>query len=122
MEVSCHITGDEVSATVKHFRTGSALGMDEICLKFLDVSGLSWLTHLCSTVWTSGTVPLEWKTGVPFFSRKGNRGCTLAMEHLTHQPPWKVLCQGDGEESLRNNIVFVQVMEHWVRCTTSKEC
>ena len=31
-------------------------------LKSLDV-GLSWLIRLCSIVWQSGTVPLDWQTG-----------------------------------------------------------
>uniref|UniRef100_A0A8C9SX65 ribonuclease H n=1 Tax=Scleropages formosus TaxID=113540 RepID=A0A8C9SX65_SCLFO len=56
---------------------GKAPGVDEIrpeFLKSLDVVGLSWLTRLCSIAWSSGTVPLDWQTGVvvPLF-KKGDR-------------------------------------------------
>ncbi|TWW57277.1 hypothetical protein D4764_08G0012640 [Takifugu flavidus] len=40
-------------------------------LKALDVVGLSWLTRLCNIAWKSGTVPLDWQTGVvaPIFKK-----------------------------------------------------
>ena len=42
--------------------------------KALDVVGLSWLTQLCSIVWTSGAVPLDWQTGVVvLLFKKGDR-------------------------------------------------
>lgn len=47
--------------------SGKVTGVDEICLedlKSLDVVELSWLTGLCSMAQWSGTVPLEWQTGV----------------------------------------------------------
>ena len=55
--------------------------MDEICpeyLKSLDVVGLSWLTRLCSIAWQSGTVPLDWQTGVvvPLFKKGDRRVCS----------------------------------------------
>ena len=55
--------------------------MDEIHLEFLkvlDVVGLSWLTRLCNIAWTSGTVPLEWQTGVvvPLFKKGDQRLCS----------------------------------------------
>ncbi len=33
-------------------------------LKALDIVELSWLTHLFSVKWRSGTVPVEWQTEV----------------------------------------------------------
>lgn len=33
-------------------------------LKTLDVVVLSWLSCLCSITWKSGTVPMDWHTGV----------------------------------------------------------
>ncbi len=55
--------------------------MDEIrpeYLKSLDVVGLSWLTRLCSIAWQSGTVPLDWQTGVvvPLFKKGDRRVCS----------------------------------------------
>ena len=68
------ITGAEIVRAVKQLCCGSAPGVDEIrpeLLKALDVVGLSWLTCLCNIVWSSGTVPLEWQTGVvvPLFKK-----------------------------------------------------
>uniref|UniRef100_A0AAR2LXG4 Tetraspanin n=1 Tax=Pygocentrus nattereri TaxID=42514 RepID=A0AAR2LXG4_PYGNA len=56
--------------------SGKAPGVDEIhpeMLKALDIVGLSWLTRLCNIAWTSGTVPLDWQTGVvvPIFKKGG---------------------------------------------------
>uniref|UniRef100_A0A3B3QL96 Reverse transcriptase domain-containing protein n=1 Tax=Paramormyrops kingsleyae TaxID=1676925 RepID=A0A3B3QL96_9TELE len=82
------ITGAEVARVVKELRGGRAPGGDEIrpeYLKALDVVGLSWLTRLLNSAWRSGTVPLDWQTGVvvPLF-KKGDwrlfsnyRGITL---------------------------------------------
>ena len=71
--------------------------MDEIrpeLLKALDVVGLSWLTRLYNIVWTSGTVSLEWKTGVVVpFSRRGSRGCVPTTGDHTPQPPREDLLQ-----------------------------
>ena len=55
--------------------------MDEIrpeYLKSLDVVGLSWLTRLCNIAWQSGTVPLDWQTGVvvPLFKKGDRRVCS----------------------------------------------
>ncbi|KAK3558055.1 hypothetical protein QTP86_006473 [Hemibagrus guttatus] len=55
--------------------------MDEIrpeYLKSLDVVGLSWLTRLCNIAWRSGTVPLDWATGVvvPLFKKGDRRVCS----------------------------------------------
>ncbi len=58
--------------------------MDEIhseILKALDIVGLSWLTCLFSVMRRSGTVPVEWQTGVVVqIIKKGDwnyRGITL---------------------------------------------
>ena len=55
--------------------------MDEIhpeYLKSLDVVGLSWLIRLCSIVWHTGTVSLDWQTGVvvPLFKKGDWRLCS----------------------------------------------
>ncbi|KAK3571094.1 hypothetical protein QTP86_001788 [Hemibagrus guttatus] len=73
-EVDSFITQAEV---VQQLLGGKASGVDEIrpeYLKSLDVVGLSWLTRLCNIAWRSGTVPLDWATGVvvPLF-KKGDR-------------------------------------------------
>ena len=71
------ITRAEVSEAVRKLLGGKAPGVDEIrpeYLKSLDLQGLSWLTRLCNIAWRSGTMPLEWQTGVvvPLF-KKGDR-------------------------------------------------
>jgi len=41
--------------------------VDEIrpeMLKALNIVGLSWLTCLYNVTWESGTVPMDWQTGV----------------------------------------------------------
>ena len=63
------ITGEEVARAVKQLHSSNALRVDVIhpeLLGALDVVGLSWFTCLFNIVWTSGTVPLEWQTGVVF--------------------------------------------------------
>ncbi len=81
MEVASSITRAEVTEVVKKFLGGKAPGVDEIrpeYLKSLDVVGLSWLTHLCSIAWRSGTVPLGWQIGVvvPLFKKGDRRVCS----------------------------------------------
>ncbi|KAK3518675.1 hypothetical protein QTP70_007168 [Hemibagrus guttatus] len=76
-EVDSFITQAEVTEVVQQLLGGKAPGVDEIrpeYLKSLDVVGLSWLTRLCNIAWRSGTVPLDWATGVvvPLF-KKGDR-------------------------------------------------
>ncbi|KAK3574271.1 hypothetical protein QTP86_004382 [Hemibagrus guttatus] len=76
-EVDSFITQAEVTEVVQQLLGGKAPGVDEIhpeYLKSLDVVGLSWLTRLRNIAWRSGTVPLDWATGVviPLF-RKGDR-------------------------------------------------
>ena len=80
-EVDSSITQAEVTEVVKKLLGGKAPGVDEICpeyLKSLDVVGLPWLTRLCSIAWRSGTVPLEWQTGVvvPLFKKGDRRVCS----------------------------------------------
>ncbi|KAK0135736.1 Craniofacial development protein 2 [Merluccius polli] len=75
--VGSPISGAEVAEVVRKLLGGRAPGVDEVrpeFLKALDVVGLSWLTRLCSIAWTSGSVPLDWQTGVvvPLF-KKGDR-------------------------------------------------
>lgn len=56
------ITRAEVTVAAKQLCSDTAPGVDGICpeyLKALDVEGLSWQTHLCNTVWMTGTEPLE---------------------------------------------------------------
>ncbi|KAK3559185.1 hypothetical protein QTP86_005078 [Hemibagrus guttatus] len=71
----------EVTEVVQQLLGGKALGVDEIrpeYLKSLDVVGLSWLTRLCNIAWRSGTVPLDWATGVvvPLFKKGDRRVCS----------------------------------------------
>ncbi|KAK3535008.1 hypothetical protein QTP70_001967 [Hemibagrus guttatus] len=80
-EVDSFITQAEVTEVVQQLLGGKAPGVDEICpeyLKSLDVVGLSWLTHLCNIAWRSGTVPLDWATGVvvPLFKKGDRRVCS----------------------------------------------
>jgi len=75
------ISGAEVAEVVEKLRGGRAPGVDEVrpeFLKALDVVGLSWLTRLCNIAWTSGTVPLDWQTGVvvPLFKKGDRRVCS----------------------------------------------
>ncbi|KAK3529470.1 hypothetical protein QTP70_031162 [Hemibagrus guttatus] len=80
-EVDSFITQAEVTEVVQQLLGGKAPGVDEICpeyLKSLDVVGLSWLTCLCNIAWQSGTVPLDWATGVvvPLFKKGDRRVCS----------------------------------------------
>ncbi|KAK3539613.1 hypothetical protein QTP70_010573 [Hemibagrus guttatus] len=80
-EVDSFITQAEVTEVVQKLLGGKAPGVDEICpeyLKSLDVVGLSCLTRLCNIAWRSGTVPLDWATGVviPFFKKGDWRVCS----------------------------------------------
>ncbi|KAK3575581.1 hypothetical protein QTP86_030516 [Hemibagrus guttatus] len=80
-EVDSFITQAEVTEVVQQLLGGKAPGVDEIrpeYLKSLDVVGLSWLTRLCNITWRSGTVPLDWATGVvvPLFKKGDWRVCS----------------------------------------------
>ncbi|KAK3569492.1 hypothetical protein QTP86_031481 [Hemibagrus guttatus] len=80
-EVDSFITQAEVTEVVQQLLVGKAPGVDEIhpeYLKSLDVVGLSWLTRLCNIAWRSGTVPLDWATGVvvPLFKKGDRRVCS----------------------------------------------
>ncbi|KAK3565056.1 hypothetical protein QTP86_032481, partial [Hemibagrus guttatus] len=80
-EVDSFITQAEVTEVVQQLLGGKAPGVDEIrpeYLKPLDVVGLSWLTRPCNIVWWSGTVPLDWATGVlvPLFKKGDRRVCS----------------------------------------------
>ncbi|KAK3524458.1 hypothetical protein QTP70_029309 [Hemibagrus guttatus] len=80
-EVDSFITQAEVTEVVQQLLGDKALGVDEIrpeYLKSLDVVGLSWLTRLCNIAWRSGTVPLDWATGVvvPLFKKGDRRVCS----------------------------------------------
>ena len=78
--VSSFISVAEVAEVVKKLLGGKAPGVDEIrpeMLKALDIVGLSWLTRLYNVAWASGTVPVEWQTGVvvPIFKKGDRRVC-----------------------------------------------
>ncbi|KAK3506577.1 hypothetical protein QTP70_009899 [Hemibagrus guttatus] len=80
-EVDSFITQAEVTEVVQMLLGGKAPGVDEIrpeYLKSLYVVGLSWLTHLCNIAWWSGTVSLDWVTGVvvPLFKKGDWRVCS----------------------------------------------
>ncbi|KAK3520878.1 hypothetical protein QTP86_015402 [Hemibagrus guttatus] len=80
-EIDSFITQAEVTEVVQQLLSEKAPGVGEIrpgYLKTLDVVGLSWLTRLCNTAWWSGTVPLDWATGVvvPLFKKEDRRVCS----------------------------------------------
>ncbi|KAK3523553.1 hypothetical protein QTP70_002456 [Hemibagrus guttatus] len=80
-EVDSFISQAEVTEVVQQLLGGKAPGVDEIrpeYLKSLDVVRLSWLTRLCNIAWQSGTVPLDWATGVvvPLFKKGDRRVCS----------------------------------------------
>ncbi|KAK3527289.1 hypothetical protein QTP86_018597 [Hemibagrus guttatus] len=80
-EVDSFITQAEVTEVVQQLLGGKVPGVDEIRLEYLkslDVVGLSWLTRLCNIAWWSGTVPLDWATGVvvPLFKKGDRRVCS----------------------------------------------
>ncbi|KAK3520692.1 hypothetical protein QTP70_030558, partial [Hemibagrus guttatus] len=80
-EVDSFITQAEATEVVQQLLGGKAPGVDEIrpeYLKSLNVVGLSWLTRLCDIAWRSGTVPLDWATGVvvPLFKKGDRRVCS----------------------------------------------
>ena len=70
------ITGVEVAGAVKQLLRGTAPTLVEVrpeLLKALDIVGLSSLICLCNITWMSGTVLLEWQTGVVFPVFKGEQ-------------------------------------------------
>ncbi|KAK3514900.1 hypothetical protein QTP70_034583, partial [Hemibagrus guttatus] len=80
-EVDSFITQAKVTEVVQQLLGGKAPGVGEIrpeYLKSLDVVGLSRLTRLCNIAWRSGTVPLDWATGVvvPLFKKGDRRVCS----------------------------------------------
>ncbi|KAK3575585.1 hypothetical protein QTP86_030518 [Hemibagrus guttatus] len=94
-EVDSFITQAEVTEVVQQLVGGKAPGVDEIrpeYLKSLDVVGLSWLTCLCNIAWQSGTVPLDWVTGVvvPLFKKGDWRVCSSYREITLLSLPGKV--------------------------------
>ncbi|KAK3528888.1 hypothetical protein QTP70_012062 [Hemibagrus guttatus] len=94
-EVDSFITQAEVTEVVQQLLGGKAPGVDEIrpeYLKSLDVVGLSWLTRLCNIAWQSGTVPLDWVTGVvvPLFKKGDRRVCSNYRGITLLSPPGKV--------------------------------
>ncbi|XP_054643965.1 uncharacterized protein LOC129188028 [Dunckerocampus dactyliophorus] len=93
--VDSSITVAEESGVVKMLPSGKAPGVDEFrpeFLKALDVAGLSWLTRLFNIVWKSGTVPLDWQTGVvvPLFKKGDRRVCSNYRGIKLLSPPGKV--------------------------------
>uniref|UniRef100_A0A3B3HQU3 Reverse transcriptase domain-containing protein n=1 Tax=Oryzias latipes TaxID=8090 RepID=A0A3B3HQU3_ORYLA len=79
--VGLSITRAEVTEVVNELLGGRAPGVDEVRpehLKSLDAVGVPWLTRLCSIAWRSGTVPLDWQTGVvvPLFKKGDRRVCS----------------------------------------------
>ncbi|KAK3557566.1 hypothetical protein QTP70_030495, partial [Hemibagrus guttatus] len=96
-EVDSFITHAEVTEVVQQLLGGKAPGVDEIrpeYLKSLDVVGLAWLTCLCKIAWQgqSGTVPLDWATGVvvPLFKKGDRRVCSNYREIKLLSLPGKV--------------------------------
>ncbi|KAK3507178.1 hypothetical protein QTP70_009513 [Hemibagrus guttatus] len=97
-EVDSFITQAEVTEVVQQLLGGKSPGVDKIrpqYLKSLDVVGLSWLKRLCNIVWRSGTVPLDWATGVviPLFKKGDQRVCFNYRGITLLSLPGKVYCR-----------------------------
>ena len=96
------ITEVDVGEAIKQLHSDGTPEMDKIRIKFpryLDVVGLSWLTHLCY-------IDLE-RVGC-----SNHRGITLFSLHV------KVRSRGEFGNSLnltfkRNNAVFILALEQW---------
>ncbi|KAK3558768.1 hypothetical protein QTP86_028769 [Hemibagrus guttatus] len=109
-EVDSFITQAEVTEVVQQLLHGKAPGVDEIrpeYLKSLDVVGLSWLTRLCNIAWQSGTVPLDWATGVvvPLFKKGDRRGANsfgqLGLKNAEDQVKPQCAEYGQDAKTLR---------------------
>ncbi|KAK3542298.1 hypothetical protein QTP86_021960, partial [Hemibagrus guttatus] len=116
-EVDSFITQAEVTEVVQQFLGGKAPGVDEIrpeYLKSLDVVGLSWLTRLCNIAWRSGTVPLDWATGVviPPFKKGDYREfaqavhmCFVDLEKAFDRVPCGILWEVLWEYGIRGPLL-----------------
>ena len=85
----------KVTSEVEKRHGSRAIGMDEVhpeFIKALDFMGLSRLTTLYNTKWTSGAVYLDWQTGVmvPLFEKKDRRVC---CNYRGHSSPSLVRCR-----------------------------
>ncbi|KAK3510855.1 hypothetical protein QTP70_022797 [Hemibagrus guttatus] len=128
-EVDSFITQAEVTEVVQQLLGGKAPKVNEICpeyLKFLDVVGLSWLTRLCNIAWWSGTVPLDWATGVvvPLFKKGDRRVCSnyrgITLLSLPGKFYSRVL-----ERRVRTSDTGAMrflVVEHWTSSIPSTGC
>ncbi|KAK3529492.1 hypothetical protein QTP70_031733, partial [Hemibagrus guttatus] len=131
-EVDSFITQAEVTEVVQQLLGGKAPGVDEIrpeYLKSLDVVGLSWLTRLCNIAWRSGTVPLDWATGVvvPLFKKGDRRVCSNYRGITLLSLPGKVYSRVLERRvrplvEPRSNAVFDLVVEHWTSSIPSTGC
>ncbi|KAK3511395.1 hypothetical protein QTP70_007230 [Hemibagrus guttatus] len=122
-EVDSFITQAEVTEVVQQLLGGKTPGVDEIrpeYLKSLDVVGLSWLTHLCNIAWRSGTVPLDWATGVvvPLFKKGDRRVCSSYRGITLLSLPGKVY-SGPGRLAVingtMNSAVYQIILKENVR-------
>ncbi|KAL1249738.1 hypothetical protein QQF64_020743 [Cirrhinus molitorella] len=70
----------------RHFKDGRRVERD------FDVLGLSWLTRLCNIAWRSGTVPLDWATGMvaTLFKKRDQTVCSNYREITLLSLPGKV--------------------------------
>ncbi|KAK3508663.1 hypothetical protein QTP70_003104 [Hemibagrus guttatus] len=130
-EVDSFITQAEVT---EQLLGGKVPGVDEIrpeYLKSLDVVGLSWLTRLCNIVWRSGTVPLDWATGVvvPLFKKGDRRVCSNyrgnTRLYITGAGAWFTLPAVDQicSQCMLDSVLvlFIVFMDRISRCSQGLE-
>ena len=59
------ITEDEVRKAIKKLKNGKSTGIDQIQPELLNSSTtLLMVTKLCKDIWTTKTVPSDWKQGI----------------------------------------------------------
>lgn len=112
--------------------------VDEIRLEYLkslDIQALSRVTRLCNMAWWSGTVPLEWETGVvgPLFKKGDRRVCSSyrGITLLRSSPGcWRggysreqtasavdvLVCHGEEAAKLSGEALNFPAVDHLLNC------
>jgi len=112
----------EVAEVVRKLFSGKEPGVDEIRPELLKTPDIVGLTRLFSVVWRSGTVPVEWQTGVVvnIFKKGDRRVCSNYQGITLLSLPGNVpRCWKGGSSRLsnlrfrRNNVDSVLAVEQW---------